>query len=496
MRQLSKSKLIAYRQCPKRLWLEIHKPELRDDSGSEASFAIGNEVGDVARVLYDPDQTGENVDPNRIGWDAAYERTAALLQSGEAPIFEAALRMPGALALADVMLPDRSLAELHWRMIEVKSSTGVKDYHLDDASIQTYVAEQSGIRLSQVGIAHINNQFVYQGDGDYKGLLAIEDITQYAKGRSAEVAGWIEQAQAVAAEANEPLRLPGPHCHTPFACGFCEYCWKDMTVPTHSPNLLPRLRSEKFEDWIGRGIFELHEVPNDEINAIQQRVKSCTLRNETYFDAATAGKRCQFDLYPVYFLDFETVNFAVPRWKGTRPYQQLPFQYSLHKCVTAGSIAHREFLDTSGQDPREVLARQLIEDCGDRGPIYAYNVGFEKRVLRELAEAYPAHATKLEAISERMKDLLPIARDCYYHPSQEGSWSLKAVLPAICPDLSYASLKEVQHGGAAVEAYLEAISPETSSERKAELRERLLEYCKLDTLATVRIWEFFRGNTK
>ena len=493
MRQLSKSKLIAYRQCPKRLWLELNKPELRDDSGSEAAFQVGYQVGDVAQSIFDPEKTGINVDPNQIGWDESAAQTKESLESGDGPVFEALLRIPGALALADVMRPIRDFGDLQWEMIEVKSSTGVKDTHRDDVAIQTYIAQSAGIKLSKVGVAHINNQFVYPGNGDYQGLLHVEDLTEEAKGRHAEVEQWIEDAQSTAALEDEPVVEVGNHCSTPFTCGFCHYCWKDVPQPQIPTNILPRIRKTKLKNWESRGITELCDAPDHEINAIQQRVKAATLAGETYFDGAGAAAALGGQATPAYFLDFETIMFAVPIWKGTRPYRQLTFQFSLHRVDADGTVHHSEFLDISGDDPREAFVQAMIKDCGNSGPIYVYNSPFENTRIKELAEAFPGYADKLRALLPRVVDLLPIARDHYYHPDQRGSWSLKAVLPAICPELKYSDMEGVQVGSDAGLAYLEAISPETTPERKQELRQQMLAYCKLDTLATVRILEFFKG---
>lgn len=494
MRQLSKSKLIAYRQCPKRLWLEIHKSELRDDSGSEAVFAIGHQVGEIAQQVFAPDANGENVDPNLIGWEEAYTRTGHLLQSGECPVFEAALRIPGALALADVMLPDYSSADLRWKMIEVKSSTSVHDYHRDDVAIQTYIAQKAGVPLAKVGVAHINNQFVYPGNGDYEGLLHVEDLTEEAMGRHVEVEQWMKDAQSTAALKEEPAVQVGDHCSTPFTCGFCDYCWKDVLQPEFSTDILPRIRKDKLQEWEGLGISELRDVPDDELNDSQLRVKAATLKGETYFDAAGAAAALASDTAPAYFLDFETITFAVPIWKGTRPYQQITFQYSLHRVDEDGTIHHSEFLDLSGDDPREAFVKAMLKDCGSFGPIYVYNSAFEKTRIKELADAFPTYSKKLHALLPRIVDLLPIARNNYYHPNQRGSWSIKAVLPAICPELKYSDLEGVQIGSEAGIAYLEACKQETTSERREELRQQMLAYCKLDTLATVKIWEFFRGS--
>jgi hypothetical protein len=212
-----------------------------------------------------------------------------------------------------------------------------------------------------------------------------------------------------------------------------------------------------------------------------------------YFDAAGAKKDLAPYGFPAYFLDFESIQFAVPIWKGTRPYQQICFQFSLHVLSENGSLKHSAFLDLSGQDPSESFATALVANCGDHGPVFVYSAPFEKGRISELADRFPALASPLLAIHARIVDLLPIARNRYYHPSQQGSWSIKAVLPAAVPELSYDQLAGVQDGGMAMVAFVEAISPEITLERKAELEEQLLAYCQLDTLAMVRLWQLFSG---
>jgi CRISPR/Cas system-associated exonuclease Cas4 (RecB family) len=488
---LSKSKLIAYRQCPKRLWLEIHKPEKRDDSGSEAAFAVGNEVGETACSVFDPEGRGVNVDPNRIGWTEARSESERLLSSGECPVFEALLQTPEALALADVMLPESTNGEVQWRMLEVKSSSTLKDYHRDDAAIQTHIARKCGVNLSMVGLAHINKKFVYPGDDNYRDLFHVEDLTEEADERDAEVSTWIEEAQNTAGLELEPIVSMGKHCQHPYKCGFFAYCSQLNGLEEDPLSVLPDLRSTRRDSWRQQGIQTLEEVPDNELNPTQSIVKSCTLNDEIFFDAETAQRRVTDGHETIYFLDFETINLAVPRWVGTRPYQRVPFQYSLHQRLPSGELEHREFLDITGGDPREALAEALIRDCGDSGVIYAYNMSFEKGVVRELAAMFPRMSDKLMNLHNRIDDLLPIARACYYNPSQKGSWSLKAVLPALCPGLDYSALEGVQHGGDAMDALREAVHPDTSSERRETLRKNMLIYCEMDTFATVRIWEYF-----
>lgn len=496
MRQLSKSKLIAFRQCPKRLWLEIHRPELRDDSGSQAVFRIGHEVGEVARKVYDPEGTGTVIDVGEIGYAEAFRRSAQTLKTGEGPIFEAGLSIDGALAFADVMVPVVSCGDLSWRMLEVKSTTGVKDYHRDDLAIQTHLATTMGVRIDSVGIAHIDNSFVYPGDGDYRGLFQEADLTEETRFRGFEVEEWIEGAQAMAALSAEPELAMGPQCSDPFDCPFAAHCGRDRVEAEYPLSSLPGLRQERRAMIEALGIADLREVPDLLLTATQQWVKEVTLSGETWFDAEGAASVLAPDGFPACFLDFETVSLPVPIWKGTRPYQQIPFQYSLHRVEKDGRLSHEAFLDLSGGDPSEALARSLVAQCGLDGPVYAYNAGFERRVIRELAERFPEFTAPLEAINDRLADLLPIAKAHFYHPSQHGSWSLKAILPAACPDLTYDSLDGVADGNMAGEAYREAIAKETTPERRQAIERELLAYCHLDTLAMVRLWEVFRSGSE
>lgn len=492
MRNLSKSKLIAYRQCPKRLWLEVYKPELKDDSGSQAAFARGHDVGKVAQQIFDSEGVGHNVDPNVIGWDTSAEQTEVALQAGEGPVFEALLQVPGAMALADVMRPDSNSSELRWEMIEVKASTSVKDYHRDDVAIQTYIADESGVPLSKSFLAHIDTNFLYAGDGDYSGLLHLEDLTDEARARRVEVQKWIEEAQLVAAKEEEPEVVMGAQCKQPFACAFCSYCGTGRTAKTDPLAVLPHLHWKKREQFKLSGIERLADVPTDQLTEIQQRVQSVHLSGQAYCDRASVAKLFSQDPQPAYFLDFETVSFAVPIWKVTRPYQAIPFQYSLHKLDVDGELGHEDFLDLSGVDPRRAMAEQLIRDCGDRGAVYVYNASVEAGIIEKLEEQFPDLALPLKAIRQRIVDLLPIVKRCYYHPDQQGSWSLKAIVEPMT-GMSYSDLEGVQVGTEAGVAYIECLDSTTSHERKEQLRQQMLEYCKLDTLATVRIWQFFES---
>ena len=257
---------------------------------------------------------------------------------------------------------------------------------------------------------------------------------------------------------------------------------------------MPRVQTKALKALIenSRGI-ELKDIPDDLLNERQILVKSHTLANSTFFDAEGAASDLRAHKLPGYFLDFETIQFAVPTWKGTRPYQQIPFQFSIHLLSDNKPIEHFSFLDLSGGDPSKPFAESLIEKCGLTGPVFVYNAGFETARIRELAERFPRLRKALLAINDRVVDLLKVAQQRYYHPSQQGSWSIKKVLPAIASDLRYDNLKGVQDGGTAMEAFVEALASSTTPERRQEIHDQLHDYCRLDTYAMVRIWQLFSG---
>ncbi len=468
---------------------------MREDSAStQASFQVGFQVGDIAQCIYNPEGRGVLIDLQNEGFTRAFERSEELLHSVQ-PIFEAGFSSAGALAFVDVMLPEQKDGKQVWRMVEVKSSTSVKDYHRDDVAVQAFVAQSAGVPLEAIALAHIDSSWVYPGNEDYRGLLKENDLTAEAFSRTDEVKDWIAQGQNIAAEPSEPVIGTSDHCGTPFECGFYDYCSRDEPKPEHPVNWLPRFSSTKAKELAIKGVYDIKYVPDDLLNDKQQRVKDYTLANEVFFNAAGAAADLAAHDLPAYFLDFETIQFAVPIWKGTRPYQQITFQFSLHTLAVSGQLAQTAFLDLSGNNPSEPFAHALIAACGKQGPVYVYNAGFETARIRELAERYPHLSEPLLAINARVVDLLPIARDRYYHPSQQGSWSIKKVLPAVVPELRYDALDGVQDGGMAMGAFLEGIHPDTSAERKAQIEQQLLEYCKLDTYAMVRLWQVFAGRS-
>jgi Domain of unknown function(DUF2779) len=494
MRTLSKSKILAFRQCAKRLWLEIHRPELREDSTeTEARFEIGHQVGDIARQLFDPAGKGVLIDFKRDGLQAAFAQSQQLLTSSY-PIFEAGFTADGAMAFADIMLPARKAGQQGWRMIEVKSSASVKDYQRDDIAVQAYVARAAGVPLLSIELAHIDSKWIYPGEERYQGLLKQNNLTKESFDRKEEVKSWIEAAHGVANENKEPAIKTGGHCTAPYSCGFLQYCQSKEPQAKYPVAWLPRIQSKALKAMISeKGVIDLRKVPDDLLNERQRRVKAHTVSGQPYFNARAAAARLAHYKLPLYFMDFESIQLAVPIWKGTRPYQQIPFQFSVHKLSADEKVEHFSFLDLSGDDPSIDFAKAVIAVCGKRGPIFVYNAGFETARINELAKRFRSLAPALRAINKRIVDLLKVAEQYYYHPSQEGSWGLKKVLPAIAPDLNYDKLEGVQDGGMAMDAYREAIFPLTSETRREEIRDQLLAYCRLDTYALLRLWQFFAG---
>lgn len=490
MHLLSKSKLMAFRQCPKRLWLSVHRPELAADAGAApVRVQAGFKVGVAARRLYDPDGRGAILDAKAEGYDSAIGRTQALLQ-GERPIFEGGFRAAGALAFADVLLPVRRRAQRSWRMVEVKSSASLKDYHRDDAAIQAFIVRASGLALASVAVACIDSRWTYPGEGDYRGLLLEQDVTDEVLSRHQEVAGWIAQAQTIVKRRSEPAKRTGGHCTQPYECPFHGHCRGQEPQAEQPLDWLPNVRTKNLRSYIaGHPAGELRDVPDELLNVLQKRVKAVSLSGRPFFDRSGAARALQSHRPPAYFMDFETIQFAVPIWKGTRPYQQIPFQFSVHRLGARGELSQEDFLDLSGEDPSKRFAEALIPACGERGAVFVYNAVFEKSRLAELGQRFPRLRRSLSAIIDRIVDLLPVARDHFYHPDQRGSWSIKKVLPAACPGVSYEALDGVRDGGMAQDAFLEALAPQTSITRKTELERQLTAYCCLDTDAMVRLWQ-------
>lgn len=473
---LSKSRISAFEQCPKRLWLMVHRPEEAEfDAGAESRFATGHAVGDVACALH-PGGIMVEAEPD-LG--AALATTARLIAEGHpGPIFEATFEHGGVLVRVDILI--RSGGGSGWRMAEVKSSTKPKDYHLGDLATQAWVLQGVGLELTGAAIRHIDSSFTLTRECDYLGLLRdaelLEVLAPVIEGRGRVVAS---AQRSLAGE--EPAIEMGEQCAVPFACEFAGYCSRALPAgPDWPVTLLPFGAGRK---WAEKGILDLLDLDESVLPPRDARIVAATRTDKPFHDAQGARKAISAWRYPRAYLDFETIAPAVPLWVGTRPYQQVPFQFSLHLEAADGTITHHEFLKVDGSDPRAPCAAALAAMIPPDATIVAYNAQFERRVLRELARDCLEQADALLAMEARTVDLLPVARACWYHRDQRGSWSIKAVLPTLS-DLDYATL-EVKDGGNAQEAFLEACNPATTEARRSALEIALKAYCERDTWAMV-----------
>ena len=436
--KLSKSRFIAGLQCLKRLYLECHHRELADPipEDRQAIFDAGHAVGELARRRF---PGGVLIAELHYEHTQAVGTTKGLLAGSPVPpLYEAAFEFEGLRVRADILRDNGGGA---FDLIEVKATTGVKDAYIPDVAIQRYVIEQSGTPVDRTFVMYLNNQYVYQG-GDYAldQLFSLGDVTEEAHRFVAEqVPDDLAKMWEALRQDEAPDVATGRHCVRPYTCPFYGYCHQAGPGPVSGqPYVSPHLASE------------------------------------------LEGLR-----YPVSFLDFETFNPALPVYAGTRPYQVIPFQWSLHIRGSDGQLSHRSFLNDDAGDPRERCIVNLLNAVPPQGSIVVYS-SYERVRLERLAEEFPRYADPLLALRDRLFDLLPIIREHYYHPAFRGSYSLKSVLPALVPKLSYADL-EIQEGTVASIAYNRMIAGDTPEAQKAEMRQSLLAYCQRDTEAMVGV---------
>ena len=477
---LSKSRLMSARQCLKRLHLEVHRPELVVHSAAtESAFKIGHAVGDIAQQIYGNENAV--VIPYDGDMSHALRKTARLVSEGpQYPIFEATFQYGGVLVRVDALLPDGDA----WRIVEVKASTSVKDEHVFDCAAQRWVFEGLGHALTGIALAHVDNTFVYGGEGDFDGLLTEADETESTGHILPLVPEWITAARE-ALSGDEPDIGVGAQCFKPYECPFVSHCWP--SEPEYPVQGLGGGKA-KLGELIAEGFEDIRDVPLDRLSEKQQWIRKVTRSGKPEL-LSGAGKFVESLEYPRYYLDFETIAPAIPIWAGTRPYETLPIQWSCHYEPEPGALEHADFLNLSGYPPMRMLAESLIRVLGNSGPVLVYT-SYEKTVISGLMGRFADLEAPLRAIVDRLVDLHPPTQQFYYHPAMAGSWSLKAVLPTVAAEMKYSELDGIQEGTAASEGYLEAIHPGTSADRKEELKEQLLRYCKFDTEGLVRLVQF------
>jgi len=484
---LSKSRFMAGLQCHKRLYLECFNREMADPISLQQQQILdaGTDVGELARRLF---PSGTLITEDYTDHEGAMRTTSTMLgSSASGPVYEAAFLFDGIRVRADVIVPRKAG---DYDLVEVKSTTRVKPEHAYDVGIQVHVINGTGLSVRRACLCHLNNQYIFRG-GEYElsELFRVEDITCETALIQGEIPALLKAMRADLVAPFAPTTETGRHCTNPYTCPFYGHCHAGDTE--HPIDELPRAGEPLLSALRSAGVNDIRDIPEGfgGLNPLQRRVRHCVATGRPYIDPELPG-RLRALRYPIHFLDFETFNPALPIYIGTRPYQQVPFQWSLHTLTEEGTVKHAEFLHNGADDPREAFVASLIDALGANGPVLVYS-GFEAARLRELAAALPQHAERLEAIARgRLVDLLQLVRTYCYHPAFHGSFSIKAVLPALVPHLTYDGLA-ISDGSLAAMAYAEMIKPTTPSGRRADIRKGLLEYCRTDTLAEVELFRFF-----
>jgi len=487
---LSKSKYTTTWQCPKALWMKKYKPEeLVLDDAILARMKTGNEVGDLAMSLFGDFVDVTEYKDDRIDLNAMITKTRQEMIKGTENICEASFEYDGLYCAVDILRKEKD----GYAIYEVKSSThDDKDVYFADIAYQKYVLEHCNINVTGTYLVVINNEYVFDGTLKLDELFKVTDVTEGVDDQYLNVEAVLKTAQRILASKEEPDIDIDIHCNKPYKCAFWKYCSRNLPVP--SIFNLYRIRFSDAVKFYKEGITTYEQLEND------LRIKSPTQIKQIdyalhdkgiYTDKTIIGQFLDKCTYPLYFLDFETEQPVIPKYIGTKPYQQIPFQYSLHYIEKeGGELEHKEFLGVSGEDPRRALAEQLCEDIPYDVCTMAYNKAFECGRIKELAEAFPDLADHLLNIEKNIIDLLdPFRQGGYYCKAMGGSFSIKSVLPAMFPDdpeLDYHNLEGVHNGGEAMSIYpqIQYMSPE---EQKTA-RHNLLKYCELDTYAMVKVW--------
>lgn len=491
MVNLSKSKYCGLWQCPKNAWLRKYKPEeFVTDAGVLSRMEAGNEVGDLAMELFGDFVEVTEYDGDRIDTGKMLKNTKTEIQKGTPVICEASFEYNGLYCAVDVLKKEHD----GWVIYEVKSSThDDKDVYIADVAYQKYVLERCSINVTGTKLVCLNSEYVFDGTLKLDELFRITDVSEPVAIEESNIEYNLAIAEKILLSPEEPEIDLSENCKNPYSCGFWKYCARN--VPSPSVFDLYRLPFAKKIEYYRKGMVRYEDLfCNPSIkNEKQLRQMEYALKDKgTYIDKGRIRDFLDGLTYPLYFLDFETVQPVIPKYIGTHPYAQIPFQYSLHyiECE-GGELKHTEFLAESGTDPRRALAEKLCADIPMNVCVTAYNKAFECTRIKELAETFPDLADHLLNIRDNIKDLLvPFQSGYYYNRAMGGSFSIKSVLPAIFPndpELDYHNLDGIHNGGEAMTVFPKIQFMEPGERERT--RRNLLEYCKLDTYAMVKVWE-------
>lgn len=498
-RYLSKSKYTAFRQCQKNLWMKAYKPEEEViDPSLQSRFESGNEVGDLAMGLFGPFEEVTSLDAEgKLDLGEMLRKTEDCLARGVENICEASFSWDGNYCAVDILHRQGG----GYAIYEVKSSSNslvepISDDELRhyawDIAYQKYVLIQCGVNVTGVYLVQLNKDYVRGKDLDIQMLFLKTEMTRLVDEEYPNVPANIARARKVLECHQEPAKPISMACRKPYPCAFWQYCSKH--IPKPSVFDLYRMSFEKALKYYNNSIVTFEDVQSCKLTARQQVQVVSHLTGKGTVDKKSIRDFLDQNIrYPLYFLDFETMQDVIPQYEGTKPYQQIPFQYSLHWIEKpGGELKHTAFLAESGKDPRWALAEQLCHDIPLNACITAYNKGFECGRINELAEAFPALRYHLLNIRDNIVDFLdPFRAGYYYLPEMEGSFSIKKVLPALFPSdpqLDYSNLTgSIHNGGEAMTIFPKIKDMAPADKQKA--RQSLLDYCHLDTLAMVKIWQ-------
>jgi hypothetical protein len=484
---LSKSKYCNGVQCKKMLWLDTYYPSVKGNVSNESVLDNGTEVGELAKGLL-----GSHIDISfNENLNVMIDDTFKALENDEVVITEASFDYHHCFCSVDLLKKSGN----DYAIYEVKSSTEIKDVYLDDISYQYYVLSSLGYSVCNCFLVYIDSNYVRKGDLELDKLFHIEDVTKLVLQKQEEVRKNIQDINQYMEQKTEPICDIGNHCVKPYECPFFAYCTRNL--PKNNVFDIRRMSHKKKFELYHSGNYTYEDLLKLDIDAkAKQQIEFELYDKKDYIDKNKIRDFMQTLRYPLYFLDFETYQQSIPKYDYVKPYMQIPFQYSLHYIESEnGTLCHKEFLAESDIDPRRALAEQLVQDIPLDVCTVAYNMMFEKMVIKNLAFLYPDLRSHLMNIYDNMKDLMIPFKDRYYYTKDmHGSYSIKYVLPALFPDnpkLNYHNLDMVHNGSEAMNSY--ATLGILSKEKQEKLRYNLLRYCELDTYAMVMIWECLKN---
>ena len=492
MPALSKSRYVSYRQCPKLLWLNTYAEERpKIDLATLQRMQTGQEVGELAKGLFgDYVDVTVRKDDGHLDLAAMIQRTEKAIADGASVICEAAFSSGDLYCAVDLLKKEDD----GWSIYEVKSTTqNDKNVYMIDIAYQKYVLEQCDVNVTGTYLVTINNEYIFDGTLDLQAFFNITDVSNEIREEYCAVPANCEAALAVLDLREEPHTDLSANCHDPYGCLFWPYCTKDLPSPSVF-DLYNMWFSKKLALYQA-GKIKFEELQGDpaikDVRQVRQ-IEHALYEKEAHIDPEHIREFLDELSYPLYFLDFETMQLAIPQFVGTKPYAQIPFQYSLHFIeYEGGPLLHKEFLAESGTDPLRAIAESLCRNIPKDVCVTAYYKAFECTRLRELAGLFPDLADHLQNIADNVIDLLvPFQSGWYYNRAMGGSFSIKSVLPALFPDdpsLNYHNLEDIHNGAEAMTIFpqIQYMPPE----EQARTRHNLLKYCELDTYAMVKLWE-------